>query len=223
MPGTLDERDRPGGDRRSSPASSRRSRRDAAIKGAVITSGKDTFCAGADLTMLETLSRTFTELAKSQGRGGRGHQAVRGEPQAVAALPAARDLRQAVGRGDQRHRARRRLRALPRLPSPRRRRQRPKTRVGLPEVKIGLFPGAGGTQRIARMMPPADALQFLLKGDQLRLNRAKAMKLVDAVVPAGDLIEDREGLDQGRRQGQGAVGRRRLPPARAGRSIPRPA
>ena len=39
------------------------------------------------------------------------------------------------------------------------------------------------------MMAPADALQFLLKGDQLRLNRAKAMKLVDAVVPAADLIK----------------------------------
>ena len=43
-----------------------------------------------------------------------------------------------------------------------------KTRLGLPEIKVGLFPGAGGTQRIARMLPPADALQFLLKGDQLR-------------------------------------------------------
>src|SRR6185312_8840926 len=40
---------------------------DAAIKGAVITSGKDTFCAGADLTMLETLSRTFAEIIKAQG------------------------------------------------------------------------------------------------------------------------------------------------------------
>ena len=58
-----------------------------------------------------------------------------------------------------------------------------KTRVGLPEIKVGLFPGAGGSQRVARMMPPGDALQFLLKGDQLRLNRAKGMKLVDNVVP----------------------------------------
>ena len=41
---------------------------DAAIKGAVITSGKDTFSGGADLTMLEGLSRTFAELAKSQGQ-----------------------------------------------------------------------------------------------------------------------------------------------------------
>ena len=65
----------------------------------------------------------------------------------------------------------------------------PKTRLGLPEIKVGLFPGAGGTQRVARMMPPADALQFLLKGDQLRVDRAKAMKLVDAVVPQADLIK----------------------------------
>ncbi|HUI15707.1 MAG TPA: 3-hydroxyacyl-CoA dehydrogenase NAD-binding domain-containing protein, partial [Xanthobacteraceae bacterium] len=63
-----------------------------------------------------------------------------------------------------------------------------KTRLGLPEIKVGLFPGGGGTQRIARMLQPADALQFLLKGDQLRLNRAKAMKLVDEVVPAADLV-----------------------------------
>ena len=65
----------------------------------------------------------------------------------------------------------------------------PKSRVGLPEIKIGLFPGAGGTQRIARMMQPGDALQFLLKGEQIRLAQAKGMKIVDAVVPAGELIE----------------------------------
>ena len=67
--------------------------------------------------------------------------------------------------------------------------ENPRTRLGLPEVKVGLFPGAGGTQRIARMLQPADALQFLLKGDQLNIDRAKAMKLIDAVVPAADLIK----------------------------------
>ena len=41
---------------------------DAAIKGAVITSGKDTFSGGADLALLEGLGRTFAELAKSQGQ-----------------------------------------------------------------------------------------------------------------------------------------------------------
>ena len=90
----------------------------------------------------------------------------------------------------------------------------PKTRLGLPEIKIGLFPGAGGTQRVARMLPPADALQFLLKGDQLKVDRAKAMKLIDAVVPASRPDQGGKGLDQGRRQGQGALGHRGFPPAR---------
>src|SRR5258708_13087323 len=40
---------------------------DAAIKGAVITSGKDTFCAGADLTLLESLTRLFADMAKKDG------------------------------------------------------------------------------------------------------------------------------------------------------------
>src|SRR4029078_4223529 len=40
---------------------------DTAVKGAVLTSGKDSFCGGADLTMLEGLSRTFADLTKSQG------------------------------------------------------------------------------------------------------------------------------------------------------------
>src|SRR5438105_1608946 len=40
---------------------------DAAIKGAVITSGKESFCAGADLTMLEVLSRSFIDMANTGG------------------------------------------------------------------------------------------------------------------------------------------------------------
>ena len=40
---------------------------DAAIKGAVITSGKDTFCAGADLTLLDSLTRMFADMAKKEG------------------------------------------------------------------------------------------------------------------------------------------------------------
>ncbi|WP_163359891.1 enoyl-CoA hydratase-related protein, partial [Klebsiella aerogenes] len=60
----------------------------------------------------------------------------------------------------------------------------PKLRVGLPEVKVGLFPGAGGTQRVPRMTATQDALQMLLKGDQLKADRAKAMGLIDDIVPA---------------------------------------
>src|SRR5918996_1808136 len=161
---------------------------DAAIKGAVITSGKDTFCAGADLTMLDMLSREFTDIMREQGEemgvhrlfeeGRKLSQLYRrletcGKPWVAAingtALGGAFELCLACHQ---------RIAA-----------DNDKTRLGLPEVKIGLFPGAGGTTRVTRMMPASDALQFLLKGDQLRLNRAKAMKLVDAVLPAGDIIK----------------------------------
>src|ERR1700733_8539507 len=158
------------------------------IKGAVLTSGKDAFCAGADLTMLETQSRTFTDLLKSQGEEaankrlfeeGRKLSVIArrmetsGKPW-VAAINGT-----AMGGGFELA-----LACHHRIAS-----ENDKTRLGLPEIKGGLFPGAGGTQRIARTLPPADALQFLLKGDQLRLNRAKAMKLVDAVVPPTELIK----------------------------------
>jgi 3-hydroxyacyl-CoA dehydrogenase/enoyl-CoA hydratase/3-hydroxybutyryl-CoA epimerase len=161
---------------------------DGAIKGAVITSGKETFCPGADLTLLETLSRTFAELVRSQGE----------EAAAARLFEESRKLSQlyrrletsgkpwvaaingtALGGGFELC-----LACHHRVAA-----DNDRTRIGLPEIKVGLFPGAGGTQRIARMLPPADALQFLAKGDQLRLNRAKAMKLVDAVVPAADLVK----------------------------------
>src|SRR5580658_3780373 len=159
-----------------------------AIKGAVLTSGKDAFCGGADLTMLEALSRTFAELTKSQGEEAANKrlfdesrklsQIARrmetcGKPW-VAALNGT-----AMGGGFELA-----LACHYRVAA-----DSDKTRLGLPEIKVGLFPGGGGTQRIARMLQPADALQFLLKGDQLRLSRAKAMKLVDDVVPAADLVQ----------------------------------
>ena len=160
---------------------------DDAVKGAVITSGKDTFCAGADLTMLETLSRTFAEFVAAEGEDAATARLFEesrklsllyrrietcGKPW-VAAINGT-----ALGGGFELALAcHRRIAA-----------DNARTRLGQPEVKIGLLPGAGGTQRIARMLPPSDALQFLLKGEQVQLNRAKAMKLVDAVVPKGDLI-----------------------------------
>ena len=161
---------------------------DAAVKGVAITSGKDTFCAGADLTVLQALSRAFAELAASQGEeaaNARFFEDSRkwsllcrrietcGKPW-VAAINGT-----AVGGGFELT-----LACHHRVAA-----DNAKTRLGLPEVKVGLFPGAGGTQRIARMMQPADALQFLLKGDQIDVVRAKAMKLVDAVVPTADLIQ----------------------------------
>ena len=82
-----------------------------------------------------------------------------------------------------------------------------KTRVGLPEIKVGLFPGAGGTQRVARLMPTPDALQMLFKGDQIRPAAAKKMGLVHEVAPADRDRRARQGLGEGQSERQGAVGR----------------
>ena len=159
---------------------------DAAIKNVVIASGKENFCAGADLTMLESMSRAYAELMASKGETAANEHVFEqsrktsvlyrrietcGKPW-VAAIAGI-----AVGGGFEltlacHHRV-----------------AAENARVGLPEIKVGLFPGAGGTQRVARIMPQADALQFLLKGEQVAANRAKTMKLVDEVVPAADLIK----------------------------------
>jgi len=161
---------------------------DAAIKGVVITSGKPAFCGGADLAMLESIRGLYADMVRKQGE----------EAAAKMVFDESRKLSQlyrrietcgkpwvcalngtAMGGGFELA-----LACHYRVAA-----DEAKTRLGLPEIKIGLFPGAGGTQRVARMLQPADALQFLLKGDQLKVDRAKAMKLIDAVVPAADLIK----------------------------------
>ena len=161
---------------------------EAAIKGAVITSGKEAFCAGADLTLLERLVEMFKQMAKNQGDEAAA-QALFDESRKLSLLyrrietsgkPWAAAINgTALGGGFELA-----LACHHRVAA-----QDDKTRLGLPEIKVGLFPGAGGTTRIARMLAPADALQLLLKGDQLKLDRAKAMKLIDAVVPPADLIK----------------------------------
>ncbi len=82
---------------------------DAAVKGVVITSGKEALCAGADLSMLEGMSRQYAEAAEDKGRGRGQPDAVRPEPPVLAGVSQHRNLGQAVGRRDQRARARRRF------------------------------------------------------------------------------------------------------------------
>jgi 3-hydroxyacyl-CoA dehydrogenase/enoyl-CoA hydratase/3-hydroxybutyryl-CoA epimerase len=161
---------------------------DSAIKGAVVTSGKDTFSGGADLTMLQSLGYAFEELSKSKGyqaamqfffdQSRKLSQIYRkletsGKPWVAAingtCMGGAFELALACHR---------RVAA-----------DNPKSRLGLPEIKVGLFPGAGGTQRVARMIQTGDVLQFLFKGEQLRPAKAKDMKLIDEVVPTDKLID----------------------------------
>ncbi len=161
---------------------------DASIKGVVVASGKDTFCAGADLTLIESLTRAFAQAQKNESE----------EAASLVLFNESRKLSQlyrrietcgkpwvaAINGTDLGGGFELALACHHRIAA-----DNENTRVGLPEIKIGLFPGAGGTTRVARLLPPGDALQMLLKGEQLRLSRAKALKLIDNVVPAADLIK----------------------------------
>ncbi|MCA3563306.1 MAG: enoyl-CoA hydratase/isomerase family protein [Methylocystis sp.] len=159
-----------------------------AIKGCVIASGKDSFSGGADLTMLQASGAEYARLLKTKGAeaanqflldsSARLSKIYRrletcGKPFAAAihgtCLGGAFELTLAcqfrIASDDAR------------------------TRVGLPEVKVGLFPGAGGTQRVARLMPTGDALQMLFKGEQIRAAAAKGMNLIHAVAPREQIVQ----------------------------------
>src|SRR4051795_10184247 len=161
---------------------------DAAVKGVVVTSGKEAFSGGADLSMLEGMNRRYADLLKAKGEVAANQMLfdesrkssllfraieTSGKPWAAAinglALGGAFELT---------------LSCHYRVTA-----ENPKTRLGLPEVKVGLFPGAGGTQRVPRIVPPQDAMQMLLKGEAVDLKKAKALNLVHAVVPAADMIK----------------------------------
>ena len=66
----------------------------------------------------------------------------------------------------------------------------PSARLGLPEVKIGLLPGAGGTQRLPRLVGVPEALAMIVSGDPVTADKALAIGLVDRLVGEDRLAED---------------------------------
>jgi 3-hydroxyacyl-CoA dehydrogenase len=64
----------------------------------------------------------------------------------------------------------------------------PKAQLGLPEVKLGILPGSGGTQRLPRVIPMAEAVTMMTTGNPITSERAKDLGLVDEIVQ-GDLLE----------------------------------
>lgn len=160
-----------------------------AIKGCVIASGKpDSFSGGADLTMLQTTGLQYAKMAKVEGE----EKAMAFFFEQTSALSKLFRKLETCGKpfvaaihgacmGGAFELA---LACHHRVAS-----DSDKTRLGLPEIKVGLFPGAGGTQRVSRLMQTGDALQMLFKGDQIRATAARGMGLVNQVVPQDKIVE----------------------------------
>jgi 3-hydroxyacyl-CoA dehydrogenase len=64
----------------------------------------------------------------------------------------------------------------------------PKANLGLPEVKLGILPGSGGTQRLPRLVPVAEAVKMITSGNPIPAEKARELGLVDEVA-SGDLLE----------------------------------
>jgi len=149
--------------------------KDEAVKGIILASGKADFIAGADLDMILNLDTSdaakvmdqFSQLQKMFRR-----QETGGKPM-VAAINGT-----ALGGGFEICLAcHHRIAAA-----------NPRAKVGQPEVKIGLLPGAGGTQRIPRLIGVMNAAPILLEGKDLPVETAKSMGLIHDVVPADQLL-----------------------------------
>ena len=148
--------------------------RDASVRAIVFVSGKpDNFIAGADIDMLNAV--TSAAEAQELAAGGQVQLArleASGKP-VVAAINGA-----ALGGGLETA-----LACHYRIAT-----DDPKTVLGQPEVQLGLLPGAGGTQRLPRLIGLTDALDLILTGKNVRPAKAKKLGLVDEVVPKSVLL-----------------------------------
>jgi 3-hydroxyacyl-CoA dehydrogenase/enoyl-CoA hydratase/3-hydroxybutyryl-CoA epimerase len=154
---------------------------DPAIKGAVITSGKPAFMAGADLEMLRAMAVksktepmealfeaafTFNRVFRDLETCGKPFVAALGGLALGGGLELALACHYRIVADD------------------------PKIQLGLPEVKVGLMPGAGGTQRLPRLMGVQPSLPYLLQGKTMSPQEALAFGVVHKVVAAADLLNE---------------------------------
>ena len=63
-------------------------------------------------------------------------------------------------------------------------------KLGLPEITLGLFPGAGGSQRIMRQIAPCKARELMFTGDRISAQEALAIGLINKIVPAAALMDE---------------------------------
>ncbi|MTJ05793.1 MAG: 3-hydroxyacyl-CoA dehydrogenase [Sediminimonas qiaohouensis] len=155
---------------------------DDAVKGIVITSGKKDFAGGMDLNALAKMKEDagdeparglFEGIMQMHGalrkieRAGMDPKTNKGGKPIASALPGT-----AVGIGLELPLATHRVFAA----------DNPKAKIGLPEIMVGIFPGAGGTTRLVRKLGAMGASPYLLEGKLIDPKKAKGAGIIDEVV-----------------------------------------
>lgn len=150
------------------------------VRAVVLTSGKPAFIAGADLAMISNVfdkrarSDSHAQLVELCGRLGRIFRRLEKSPKPwIAAVNGL-----ALGGGLEVS-----LACHGRVVA-----DAPNVLLGLPEIKLGLLPGAGGTQRLPRLVGARLGLRMLLDGNPLSPAAALECGLVDEIVPPVELI-----------------------------------
>lgn len=157
---------------------------DAGVKGVIITSGKKDFAGGMDLNVIATMRAGGAEaifdgvmmmhgVLRKIERAGMDPKTLKGGKPIVAALPGT-----ALGIGLELPLSCHRIIAA----------DNPRAKIGLPEIMVGIFPGAGGTTRLVRKLGAMMAAPFLLEGKLSDPKGAKAAGLIDEVVAPEALL-----------------------------------
>ena len=152
-------------------------RDDAAVRGVILTgAGDKAFIAGADISELANVSPVEAEESSTFGQEVLNLVENLGKP-VIAAINGF-----ALGGGCETAMA-----CTIRVASEH-------AKFGQPEVKLGLIPGGGGTQRLPRLVGKGRALQLILSGETISAQEAYRIGLVNEVVPAADLIARAEAI-----------------------------
>jgi 3-hydroxyacyl-CoA dehydrogenase/enoyl-CoA hydratase/3-hydroxybutyryl-CoA epimerase len=144
---------------------------DAALKGLVITSGKSTFIVGADIDQLTQITSAEEAYQLCEALKGMLRRMEKCGKPVVAALNGT-----ALGGGLELALACHARIAL----------DDPKLKLGLPEVKLGLLPGGGGTQRVPRLIGIQKSMELITQGKELTAAKAKDMGLVTDLAGSRD-------------------------------------
>ena len=158
---------------------------DGTVKGVIITSGKKDFAGGMDLNVIARMRAggaqaifdgvmQMHQVLRKIERAGMDPKSLKGGKPIVAALPGT-----ALGIGLELPLSCHRIIAA----------ENPKAKIGLPEIMVGIFPGAGGTTRLVRKLGAMVAAPFLLEGKLSSPREAKASGIIDEVVAPEDLLK----------------------------------